>query len=435
MPNPVRLIEKKRDGYAHAPDEIHQLISDFVAGRIADYQMSAWLMAAWLRGLDEQETWALTQALLHSGRVLHLRSVKRPKIDKHSTGGVGDKISICLAPAVAACGVAVPMISGRGLGHTGGTVDKLHAIPGYQCQLDPRRFEAVVRQTGVSMVGQSELLAPADQRLYALRDVTATVESIPLITASILSKKLAAGVDGLVLDVKFGRGAFMTRRGDARRLAQSLVTVGRRSGARVVALLTDMDAPIGRTIGNALEVREALEVLDNRGPEETRALTLGLGVEMLLLAGISRSRDRARERLERVLADGSARRTFQAMVAAHGGDVRVVEDPERLPHARKRIAVMASCDGWVNSIDSRELGWIAVDLGVGRKRAEDPVDPRAGIELNRGLGDAAIRGEPLAWLHVGDRTDKTDLVERTRQSFSIGPRRSRPRPRIRERIA
>jgi len=435
MLNPVRLIEKKRDGGAHAPEEIHQLIGDFVAGRIADYQMSAWLMAAWLRGLDEQETWALTQALLHSGRVLRLQNVKRPKIDKHSTGGVGDKISICLAPAVAACGVAVPMISGRGLGHTGGTVDKLQAIPGYQCQLHPRRFEAVVRRTGVSMVGQSELLAPADRHLYALRDVTATVESIPLITASILSKKLAAGVDGLVLDVKFGRGAFMAGLGGARRLAQSLVAVGRRSGARVVALLTNMDAPIGRTIGNALEVREALEVLDNRGPEETRSLTLGLGIEMLQLAGITRSRDRARDRLERVLADGSAKRTFQAMVAAHGGDVRAVEDPERLPRARKRVAVASPGDGWVHSIDSKELGWIAVDLGAGRTRAEDDVDPGVGIELNRVVGEAATQDQPLAWLHVGKRADSRDLVRRAQKAFSVGPHRPRRRPRIRERIA
>jgi len=268
--NPVALIAKKRDNQSLTRSEIDYLVQGLLKGEVADYQMSAWLMAAWLRGLSEEETLSLTEAMLHSGKVLALPTVKGPRIDKHSTGGVGDKISICLAPLVAACGVYVPMISGRGLGHTGGTLDKLEAISGYQTRLDVKQFERIVRTVGTSMIGQTDELAPADRRIYALRDVTATVESVPLITASILSKKLAEGIDGLVLDVKVGRGAFMSTLKAARELANSLVRVGTLAGKRVSALLTNMDAPIGRTIGNALETREAIEVLCNRGPSDSR---------------------------------------------------------------------------------------------------------------------------------------------------------------------
>ena len=287
-PSPVELIIAKRDGGTHAPAEIRAFIDAFVRGEVADYQMSAWLMATFLRGLDDVETVALTEAMLHSGDVLRLPSVELGKVDKHSTGGVGDKISICLAPLVAACGVAVPMISGRGLGHTGGTLDKLEAIPGYSVNIDAKKFERIVREVGVSMIGQTARLAPADKRIYALRDVTGTVECIPLIVASILSKKLAEGIDGLVLDVKVGRGAFMKDLASARALAKALVRVGTRAGKRVVALLTDMSVPIGTTIGNALETREAIEVLNDLGPPDTRELTLALGVEMLLLGGAAK---------------------------------------------------------------------------------------------------------------------------------------------------
>src|SRR4051812_18255587 len=266
LENPVELILKKRDGKQLSDAEIEGLVAGYLAGRVADYQMSAWLMAALLRGLDERETTALTRAMLRSGNVLGLKSVTAPKIDKHSTGGVGDKISLCLAPLVAACGVAAPMIAGRGLGHTGGTLDKLEAIPGYRVKLDARRFERVLREVGASIIGQSSEIAPADRRLYALRDVTGTVESVPLIVASILSKKLATGSDGLVLDVKAGRGAFMQDLASARELARALVRTARRAGLATVALITDMSAPIGRSIGNALETREAIDVLHDQGP-------------------------------------------------------------------------------------------------------------------------------------------------------------------------
>jgi len=306
MFNPIPLIQAKRDGGAHTAKEIDALVQAFTRGEVADYQMSAWLMAAFTRGLSVEETLALTDAMLHSGRVLRLESVRAPKVDKHSTGGVGDKISVCLAPAVAACGVAVPMVSGRGLGHTGGTLDKLEAIPGFRTRLDAAEFERIVREVGVCMIGQTDEIAPADRLLYSLRDVTGTVESIPLIVASILSKKLAEGIDGLVLDVKAGCGAFMKTVPAARKLARALVSVGRRSGKRVTALITDMSTPTGRMIGNALEVREAIDVLRGEGPLDTVRLTVELGAEMLRVAGVERSAARARARI-RALRVAAAR--------------------------------------------------------------------------------------------------------------------------------
>src|SRR6478735_4091722 len=368
--NPVEMIRSKRDGHAHSAQEIGNFIEQFGAGAVADYQMSAWLMAVFARGMSDRETVALTDAMLHSGQVLRLPSVKPIKVDKHSTGGVGDKISICLAPLVAACGVAVPMFSGRGLGHTGGTLDKLEAIPGYRVQLPAKRFERIVREVGVSMIGQSAELAPADRRIYALRDVTATVECIPLIVASILSKKLAEGIDGLVLDVKVGQGAFMKDAKSARALAQALVRVGTAAGKRVVALLTAMDCPIGRTIGNGLETREAIEILQNAGPADTRELTLTLGAEMLLLGKAERSLPSARIRLERALADGSAFDRFLRMVEAHGGDPRAVERPERLVKAKAKIEVHAPRSGYVSDCAAYPLGLSAVALGAGRLRAD-----------------------------------------------------------------
>jgi pyrimidine-nucleoside phosphorylase len=431
--NPVPLIAKKRDGGTLTREEIHALVRALLAGQVADYQMSAWLMAAFLRGLDDDETLALTDAMLESGDVLELRSVKKPKVDKHSTGGVGDKISLCLAPLVAACGVAVPMISGRGLGHTGGTLDKLEAIAGYDVRLGTRRFERVVREVGVSMIGQTERLAPADRHIYALRDVTATVESIPLIVASILSKKLAEGIDGLVLDVKVGRGAFMKDRASARALARALVRVGTRAGKRVVALLTDMSAPLGLTIGNALETREALDVLHGAGPADVRELTLLLGVEMLLLGGAARTPGAARRRLERALADGSALDVMAKMVEAHAGDPRMVREPARLPRAPRRVAVPADQGGFVRAVDPFELGSIAIELGAGRTRADHAIDPAVGIELAVQRGQPVGRGAPLAFLHVRANPSSA-LVTRTQRAFAIGRRAKLP-PLVLERIA
>jgi pyrimidine-nucleoside phosphorylase len=425
--NPVEMIRSKRDGETHSAADIRAFIELFMAGGVADYQMSAWLMAAFLCGLSDGETVALTEAMLHSGKVLRLPSVRAVKVDKHSTGGVGDKISICLAPLVAACGVAVPMISGRGLGHTGGTLDKLEAIPGYRVQLEPKKFERIVRDVGVSMIGQSAELAPADRRIYALRDVTATVECIPLIVASILSKKLAEGIDGLVLDVKVGRGAFMKDAKSARALAHALVRVGNGAGKRVVALLTDMSAPIGRSIGNALETREAIEVLNNAGPTDTRELTLTLGAEMLVLGKAERTLRAARARLERALADGSALERFLRMVKAHGGDTRVVEHPERLPRAKNTLTVLAKRSGFVFGCDAYALGLAAVALGAGRTRADQRVDPSAGIELCARRGERVLRGQPIAIIHA--RSDSLAQAEHARVSGAFELRTEKPKAR------
>jgi pyrimidine-nucleoside phosphorylase len=433
--NPVALIAKKRDNLPLERQEIEALVSGLLDGSVTDYQMSAWLMAAWLRGLTAKETLALTNAMLHSGKVLTLPSVKGPRIDKHSTGGVGDKISICLAPLVAACGVFVPMISGRGLGHTGGTLDKLEAISGYQTRLDVRRFERIVRDVGTSMIGQTDELAPADRRIYALRDVTATVESVPLITASILSKKLAEGIDGLVLDVKVGRGAFMPTRKAARELAESLVRVGSLAGKRVSALLTDMDRPIGLTIGNALETREAIDVLRNAGPADTRALTLLLGTEMLLLAKVEKSDVKARTRLEKALADGSAMEVFLRMVKAHGGDVRQVEDPRLLPTTKQRVAVLAKTGGWLGDLDPKALAWVALEMGAGRTQAEQAIDPAVGLELGVAPGSRVEAGMPLAYLHVHDKRDAKPFVNRVAGAFVLTPRKPKPRKMVLERIS
>jgi len=418
--NPVELIVRKRDGGRLAGGEIEALIASFLAGEVLDYQLSAFLMACFFRGLDRDETSALTHAMLHSGKVLELRSVRGPKIDKHSTGGVGDKISLCLAPLVAACGVAAPMIAGRGLGHTGGTLDKLEAIPGFRVALDARAFERVVRSAGAAIVGQTAELAPADRRIYALRDVTGTVECIPLIVASILSKKLAIGADGLVLDVKVGRGAFMKDAKQARALCRELVEVGRRAGRKVVALLTDMHSPIGRTIGNALETREAIDVLKNAGPPDTRELTLALGVEMLLLAGAAKTRGAARAALEAKLANGDALARFRKMVELQGGDVRAVDDPARLPRAKVRLPVTAKRSGVVVGIDALELGLAGVELGAGRTRADQAVDPGAGIEIARGVGERVRQGEIVAHLAGTSRAKVREQVDRVQAAFEIG---------------
>ncbi|MBN1607400.1 MAG: thymidine phosphorylase [Polyangiaceae bacterium] len=435
VPDAVELIVRKRDQGRLEPAELKHLVEGYTAGRVADYQMSAWLMASLLNGLDESETVALTDAMLHSGRVLELGSVHQPKVDKHSTGGVGDKVSLCLGPLVASCGVAVPMVSGRGLGHTGGTLDKLEAIEGYDTRLDARRFERVVATVGVSIIGQTSELAPADKRIYALRDVTGTVESVPLIVASILSKKLAEGIDALLLDVKVGRGAFMKDLDSARLLGRTLVRVGRRFGKRVSAVLTDMEFPLGRTIGNALEVEEAIDVLRNEGPDDTRELTLDLGARMLVLGGAESGLAAARRRVERTLASGEALECFARMVRAHGGNTRVIEHPEMLPKAPVRVAVPAPRSGFLVRCDALELGLVAVRLGAGRLLAEDAVDPAAGIELAIKPGDRVAKGQPMAWLCVRRRAAATPWLARAAAAFTLGPRPPPARPLVLENIA
>ncbi len=414
----VELIAQKRDGLTHSDADIQRLISSFVAGELADYQLSAWLMAVFLRGMSDSETVALTRAMLHSGDVLDLSSVPGVKVDKHSTGGVGDKVSLCLAPLVAACGVPVPMVSGRGLGHTGGTLDKLEAIPGFSVDMTSERFAEVVRDVGTAMIGQTARIAPADKRIYALRDVTATVESVPLIVASILSKKLAEGIDGLVLDVKVGKGAFMKTEERARELATALVRVGTAAGKRVVALLTRMDAPLGNTIGNANETREAIDVLHGGGPVDLVECTLALGSEMLQLGGVAKDDATARAQLKKAIASGSAARVMERLIAAHGGDARVVGDTKRLVMAPVVTEIKAESGGHVSAIDALELGLSAVSMGAGRTRADQRVDPGVGIELKKKPGDAVGSGDVLALVYTREGSPVPQA--RIRAAFTIG---------------
>ena len=418
------LIVRKREGGTLEESEIRALIEGFVAGSVADYQMSALAMAVYFRGMTFAETMALTLAMRDSGKVVKLGRVKAPKVGKHSTGGVGDKVSICLAPIIAACGVAVPKTSGRALGHTGGTLDKLEAIPGFRVDLSIEAFRAQIRQIGLAITGQTEELAPADRRLYALRDVTGTIESIPLITASILSKKLAEGLDGLVLDVKAGRGAFMKTHAAARELAVSLVRVGRRAGTRVSALLTDMGAPIGYTVGNALETKEALALLHGEGPEDLREITFALGAEMLRIAGVTKSTTTAMRQQRKVVDDGLALAKMRAMVVAQGGDPRVVDEPDRLVVATRRTTVTAAKAGYVASVDPLELGAASMSLGAGRVRVGDLIDPGAGIVLHVRPGDRVRTGQALATLHASKSSLLEPNAQRVERSFEV--RRSAP---------
>lgn len=434
---PTDLIVKKREGKEHTEAELGALVTAFTSGALADYQMSAWLMAALLRGLSERETVWLTEAMVDSGRRLELRRTLGPCIDKHSTGGVGDKLSIPLAPLVAACGLKVPMIAGRGLGHTGGTLDKLESIDGYDVRISVARFHQILHRTGASIMGATDDLAPADRRMYALRDVTGTVESRPLIVASILSKKLAVGLDGLVLDVKCGAGAFMQTQKDARLLAQNLVRVATALGTRTVALVTNMDEPLGTTIGNALEIRESLAILKGEGPADSTELTLRLGEEMLLLADkkaklTKSARSAARARLEQALSSGRALEVFAKMVELHGGNPAFIERPERLPQARHRVAVRAKTSGIVQGIDARALAEVALALGAGRSRAEDEIDPAVGIELLKKRGDRVDEGDELCLLHARSKRDLP--LARTAQAFHLGARAPKKLTLVHERL-
>ena len=398
---PVELIRAKRDGEALSPAELHRFVAGVTDGSIPDYQVAAMLMAVYFRGMSDEELAAWADAMVRSGDVLDLSAIPRPKIDKHSTGGVGDKISIPLAPAVAACGVAVPMVSGRGLGHTGGTLDKLESIPGFRVDLDVSRFKAQVAELGVCLIGQTDRVAPADKRLYALRDVTGTVESIPLIASSIMSKKLAEGIDGLVLDCKVGRGAFMKDVERARALCTAIRAIGHAAGKRVTCVLTDMNAPIGRAVGNALEIAESIDVLRGGGPADTRELTVVLGGEMLVLAGFADDAATGQALIARTLDDGSALAVFRRVVAAQGGDPDVCDAPERvLPQAARRIPLPAPRAGVVHALEADEVGMAALVLGAGRRTKEDVLDPAAGIVLACKPGDRVAAGQPLAELHT-----------------------------------
>jgi pyrimidine-nucleoside phosphorylase len=428
------LIVRKREGERLGEQEIRDLVAGFMDGSVADYQMSALAMAVYFQGMDFDETVAMTLAMRDSGKVVSLEQIDVPKVDKHSTGGVGDKVSICLAPIVAACGVAVPMMSGRGLGHTGGTLDKLEAIPGFRVDLSVREFRAQLRKIGCALIGQTADLAPADKRLYALRDVTGTVESIPLITSSILSKKLAEGIDALVLDVKVGRGAFMKTEADARELARCLVRVGTLAGKRVSALLTDMNTPIGYTIGNALETTEALEILHGEGPDDLRELTYELAAEMLRAAGVVKTKFQALRRIGQEVADGAALEKMREIVEAQGGDPRIVDAPDQLAVARHHATITAATDGYLTDLEPLELGYASMGLGAGRSRAEDAVDPGAGIRLHVQLGDRVRKGDALATLYTSERARLRVGTDRVTAAFRIGKRRPPARNRLIETI-
>ena len=392
----VELLERKRDGGTLTDEEIRWLITSYTADEVPDYQMSAMLMAIFLNGLNADELAVWAESMLHSGDTLDFSDITAPKVDKHSTGGVGDKLSIALAPMVAACGVAVPMMSGRGLGHTGGTLDKLEAIPGFRTQVDPSEFHHLLSTIGMVMGGQTETLVPADRRLYALRDVTGTVPSIPLISSSIMSKKLAEDIDALVLDVKVGKGAFMQDQDQARLLAETMVGIGRRHDTRVTALLTAMDEPLGTAVGNANETAECIELLKGDAPPDATELTYRLGEEMLVLAGVADSHGEARAMLEATIASGSALEKFGEVIAAQDGDPRVLEDLSLLPQAPEFIELEAPHSGFVTECHARKIGLACVRLGGGRLRKEDEVDPAVGIWVFAKLGEQIEQGQPLA---------------------------------------
>jgi pyrimidine-nucleoside phosphorylase len=390
------IVRLKRDGRALDRARIEAWIRGVADGTVPDYQSAALLMAIVWRGMTPEETTALTEAMLRSGRVLDWSSLGRPTVDKHSTGGVGDKVSIALAPWVASCGAAVPMIAGRGLGHTGGTLDKLEAIPGFRTAIEPDAFAAQLARVGVVMAGASDDLAPADRALYALRDVTATVESVPLIVASILSKKVASGTKAIVFDVKCGAGAFLAAREDARALGRELIRVAGRLGLDAGAWLTRMDSPLGEAIGNANETAEAFALLRGEGPADAAEVTRALAVAMLRRCGLARGREDAARRLDAALASGDAVRTAEAMVEAQAGDPRAVTDPSRLPSAPAGVAVEAPRSGVVAGWRARTLGEVLVRLGGGRARKEDAIDPGVGIRLLRRDGEPVRAGEPIA---------------------------------------
>jgi len=434
--SPVEIIHRKRDGAALSPEEIAFLVDGFTRGEIPEYQMSAFCMAVFFRGMTAEETRALTEAMLRSGEGLDLSDVPGPKVDKHSTGGVGDKVSLALAPLAAALGVKVPMISGRGLGHTGGTLDKLEAIPGFKVDLPVERVAALLREVGACLVGQSARLVPADRKLYALRDVTATVESIPLISASIMSKKLSEGIDGLVLDVKVGEGAFMKSMADARALAGSLVSIGRAMGKKVTALLTAMDEPLGRAVGNSLEVVEAIEILRGGGPDDLRALTVELGAEMLVLGGLSRDLESARGAVVSAIADGRGLLKLEEIVRAQGGDPMAIRDPGRLPRAARSYLVPAPTRGIVAAIDGEAVGLAAVALGAGRARVEDRIDPAVGIEVLKKVGEEVERGEPLCRVHEGAGSESREAITaRLTRAYRLSDRAPGKTPLVLERIS
>lgn len=426
------LIRRKREGQALTPAEIEAMIQGYTAGTIPDYQMAAFLMAVYFRGLNQEETAALTRAMVASGERIDWSSIPGVKVDKHSTGGVADTTTLVLAPLVAAAGVPVVKMSGRGLGHTGGTIDKLEAIPGFRVRLSQEEMVRQVKEIGLAITAQTGNLVPADGKLYALRDVTATVESIPLIASSVMSKKIAAGADAIVLDVKVGSGAFMPDLASARELARTMVALGREVGRRVRAVITNMDEPLGMMVGNALEVREAIAILSGGGPQELREVCLTLGSQMLLLAGAAGSNREGRRLLENLLAGGQGLKKFQQFIAAQGGDPDVVDNPQLLPQAGEKVTVAARSSGYISAVQTRLVGEAALLLGAGRLTKENPIDLAVGIELKKRRGDYVSAGEPLAVFHVNDRTNLEAARERFLAAYTLAPEPPAPQPLVYE---
>jgi pyrimidine-nucleoside phosphorylase len=421
---PQDVIRKKRDGLSLSREEIDFFIEGVTNGRIADYQVSALLMAIYLNGMNEAEQQALTEAMLNSGNILDFSDIPKPKADKHSTGGVGDKTSIIIAPLVAACGVCVPMISGRGLGHTGGTLDKLESIPGYRVALSATEFKKVLDQVGYAMAGQTAELAPADKKMYALRDATATVEAIPLIVASIISKKGAAGLDAMIIDVKVGNGAFMREEARAKELAHALVSTGNSCGIKTRALLTDMNQPLGGAVGNSLEIMECVQLLRREANEAAKPvldLSLELSAHMLVLANVDQTIEAARERLEKVVASGKALECLQSNIAAQGGDPRVCDAPHKfLPLVSETVKVESPRSGFINRVDTTEIGHAIAAIGGGRVRIEDTVDPTVGFTSELKLGDQVRAGEAIGVVYCADPAAAAEAARRIQAAYQIG---------------
>ena len=424
----VDIIIKKRDGGVLTRDEIAFFVAGVTDGSWPEYQASALLMAIVVRGMTPEETAWLTDAMVTSGIRVDLSSIPGVKVDKHSTGGVGDKTSLILAPVVAACGLPVPMMSGRGLGHTGGTLDKLEAIPGFCVRLTLDEMMRALERVGCAMIGQTDRIAPADKKLYALRDVTGTVESIPLISASIMSKKIAEGIDALVLDVKTGSGAFMKTEADSRRLAESLVSIGNASGVKTEALITDMDAPLGRAVGNALEVVECIEAMRGQGPADLMDVTMALAVPLLVLGKVAVTPADARRLAQQAIDSGAALERFRKIIEAQSGDPRVIDDISRLPHVDKKHIVKAERSGYVVRMDAELVGRASVALGAGRDRVEDPVDPAVGILVNAKPGARVRAGDPLLEViyREDDRLDRAKQLLTRAIAIEDAPRPARP---------
>ncbi len=432
--NIVSLIRKKRDKQALTKDEIKHIIDQYSKDIIPDYQISAFLMASFLNGLNDEETSALTEAMLYSGQVLDLSEIPGVKVDKHSTGGVGDKLSLILAPIVAACGVPVPMISGRGLGHSGGTLDKLESIPGFTVSLDLDRYRSVLRKHNLVLIGQTEEIAPADKRLYALRDVTATVEAIPLIAGSIMSKKLAEGVDALVLDVKYGTGAFMKSQEDAIRLAEKLVSIGTSFGKETIAYITNMDQPLGYKIGNWLEVEESIDALLGKGPDDIMEVTHLLAGTMIYLGKKAASVEEGIEMSKKSVEDGSAFQKFIEITEEQHGDSSYLKNPSSYQKATVIFEVKAQKDGFITEMDAYTFGMAGIELGAGRRTKEDKIDPVSGITLTKKIGDAVEKGETIAICYTNSNQVQHLVTEMLENAVTIGSNQPEISPMITHRV-